>query len=119
MKFVNLRLALNAEPFLEKVFSVTERLINLQFFDVPILHMEPAADGESLTGTVVYMHSIRREREGFRCRFFLVAYTHKQGETPPKGPVQAYIMEYPLIQRSSRLSGWEYTVPTLEHPWAN
>lgn len=119
MKYVNLRLLFNPEPFLAKAFDAAECLIRLQLAGVPIMHLELSEDGTSHVCNVVYMHSIRREREGYRCRFHVIAYDHQPGEKPPRGPVRAYLMEYPLIKVSDRGRAYEYTVPTLEHPWAN
>lgn len=118
MKNLNMKIRFDAERFLAPVLNVVEGLIRQQLAGVPILHRERSDDGKSHEATIVYMHSVRREREGYRCRFFIVAYDHRPGETPPKGPVRAYIMEYPLITKSSRIRGSEYTVPELESPWA-
>lgn len=119
MKYVNLRLLFNPEPWLQGCFNAAEALIRTQLFDVPILHKELRDDLQAVIGTIVYMHSIRQEREGYRCRFHVIAYEHKIGETPPRGPVRAYLMEYPLITLKNKGRVAEYTVPTLEAPWAN
>lgn len=107
------------EPLLGHIFDMVGRLIALQLFDVPIHHKETDDDGTSTLTSVVYLHTVRQAREGFRCRYSVVAYLHRRGGSPIPGPARVFIMEYPLIKISDKGRRAEYTVPVLERPWTN